>query len=38
METQKQLMGRREITANKITYKKIPNTIEAEGEVRIEDE
>ena len=28
----------REITANKITYKKIPNTIEAEGEVRIEDE
>ena len=28
----------REITANKITYKKIPNTIKAEGEVRIEDE
>ncbi|WP_440676108.1 LPS assembly protein LptD [Candidatus Pelagibacter sp. HIMB1593] len=28
----------REITAEKITYKKIPNTIEAEGKVKIQDE
>ena len=27
----------REITAEKITYKKIPNTFEAEGKVKIED-
>ena len=37
MEIQRQMNKSREITAEEITYKKIPNTIE-NGEVRIEDE